>query len=127
MFLMHKNIKIARIDDNLNIIEIYNNDLMPLNCDLGKNIQGWINSRSIDNHRPTSRRLKRILRLKQTDIIVNNLISITDNWWILDNDNQNINYYDLKKYNETIAETIIQGISSKQIKVQVDFYCTSML
>lgn len=131
MYLMHENQRIAYIDNDLNIKEVYNQKLMPLKCHIGGNLQHWVETRLIDEHRPTSRRLKKVLRLQTQEesrsfnILDNNLLTITDNWWVVkDEDVSSTDYANLKKYNQDIAEVIIQGINSKEVNINLHTdYC----
>ena len=60
-------------------------DLLPLYLKRTKNIEGWIASRAIDEHRTNSRLLKKALRLRETDDVQTalavNAATVTDRYW----------------------------------------------
>lgn len=60
-------------------------DLLPLYLKRAKNIEGWIASRAIDEHRTNSRLLKKVLRLRETDDVQTalavNAATVTDRYW----------------------------------------------
>lgn len=64
-------------------------------------------------HRSHSRKLFKALRLQNSEntaelISIGHGVSITDNWWI-QRDDENLEYCELKKYNEQIADIALLG------------------
>ena len=110
--IMHKTEVIALADESC-ITEIKNKKLCP-HCfvaDMPLNI--WLDNRLIDMRRSHARILFKALRLQNSEntaelISVGHGVSITDNWWIQRED-ENLEYNDLKKYNEQIADIALLG------------------
>lgn len=121
---MHKTEVIALADEN-NITEIINADLCPNCFTIGMPLYAWLNNRCVDMHRSHSRKLFKALRMQSTDntkelISIGHGISITDNWWIQSNI-ANLNYKDLKKYNEQIADIALLGGSDSEDKNNIGY------
>lgn len=63
----------------------YNEQLLPLYLKRTKNVEGWLASRAIDQHRINSRLLKKALRLRTADdaqtALAVNAATVTDRYW----------------------------------------------
>ena len=119
--VMHKDKVIAKANDD-SITEIIIPDLCPACFCKGMDLEFWLKSRSVDVHRSHSRQLYKALRLKTdselSEIInIGHGISITDNWWIQCEDEQ-LDYYSLKEYNEDIARIAFSGSSNKDLVIK---------
>lgn len=86
-----------------------NYTMLPLYLKRTQNVEGWIASRAIDEHRTNSRLLKKALRLHQTDdlstALAVNAATITDRYWFKPEGSQTI-YEDIKfksNYFDTLA------------------------
>lgn len=110
--IMHKTEVIALADEE-NITEIINKALCPHCFVVGMPLYIWLDNRCVDMHRSHSRRLFKALRLRNSEntaelISIGHGVSITDNWWI-QRDDENLEYRELKKYNEQIADIALLG------------------
>lgn len=117
-FIMHKDEIIAEADDKC-VTKILNQSLCPACFFVGQDLEYWLKSRYIDVHRSHSRQLFKALRLKNNaelhDIIsIGHGISITDNWWIRDQAESDLDYRALKEYNEEIANIAFYGSTNKE-------------
>ena len=63
----------------------YNEKLLPLYLKRTRNLEGWLASRAIDDHRTNSRLLKKALRLRTADdaetALAVNAATVTDRYW----------------------------------------------
>jgi hypothetical protein len=114
--IMHKN-KIVAKAENSRVTEVLDKALCPNCIFVDADLEVWLKSRSIDTHRSNSRRLYKFLRMKtdaDIDEIINigHGITITDNWWIQRED-ESLDYYSLKQYNEELADISLFGFSDK--------------
>lgn len=121
-YLMHKNDIIAVIED-LEVKEIRVSSLMPSRLKVGSILNYWLEARMIDMHRANSRMLFRALRLRQSDEIeritdISHAVTITDNWWLRREDEE-LDYCNLKRYNESIADIALTGVSDENYKEQL--------
>ena len=96
-FLMHRDTVVAEIcDNNIKVVE---ETFLPLYLKRNGSIITWIENRAIDRHRPHSRILKRILRLKDKSDLATamrfNAATITDNYWI-QKSGENLSYCDVR-------------------------------
>lgn len=110
--IMHKTEVIALADEE-NITEIINKALCPNCFVVGMPLYIWLYNRCVDMHRSHSRKLFKALRLRNSEntaelISIGHGVSITDNWWI-QRDDENLEYHELKKYNEQIADIALLG------------------
>lgn len=110
--IMHKTEVIALADEE-NITEIINKALCPHCFVVGMPLYIWLDNRCVDMHRSHSRKLFKALRLRNSEntaelISIGHGVSITDNWWI-QRDDENLEYRELKKYNERIADIALLG------------------
>lgn len=113
--IMHKDKVIALADDN-GVTEIIDKSLCPNCFTIGMPLEYWLEGRMVDIHRSHSRKLFKALRLRNPDstaqiIDIGHGISITDNWW-LQKKEEELDYKDLKKYNEELADIALYGSSS---------------
>lgn len=113
---MHKDDIIA-VTEDLEVKEVLVSNLMPSRLRVGSILNYWLEARMIDMHRANSRMLFRALRLRQSDeleriIDISHAVTITDNWWLRRED-EKIDYYNLKRYNESIADIALIGASDK--------------
>lgn len=106
-YLKHKNETIALVDDSLTVTEVFNSKLMSLCLRKGCALDDWIESRTIDTTRYSSRSLRKLLA-EDYSVLSNRLLSITDNWWLTNKENAVYS----KNYNQGLAEITIQGIRS---------------
>lgn len=114
--IMHKN-KIVAKAENSRVTEVLDKALCPNCIFVDADLEVWLKSRSIDTHRSNSRRLYKFLRMKtdaDIDEIINigHGITITDNWWI-QREEELLDYYSLKQYNEELADISLFGFSDK--------------
>lgn len=115
-YLMHKN-DIVAVTEDLEVKEVRVSSLMPSRLKVGSILNYWLEARMIDMHRANSRMLFRSLRLRQSDeveriIDISHAVTITDNWWLRREDEE-LDYYNLKRYNESIANIALTGVSDK--------------
>lgn len=87
-------------------------ELAPLYLVRTENVEHWLGTRAIDEHRANSRLLKKALRLTERDdistVISVNAVTITDNYWIkpLDSD---LTYKDVRFDNDYFANLALRG------------------
>ena len=115
--IMHKDTVIAYADDE-HITEIVISALCPACFVVGMPLTRWLDNRTVDTHRSHSRRLFKALRMRSNADIAELIaaghgISITDNWWIQRTD-ENLDYHELKQYNEELADIALFGASDSQ-------------
>lgn len=115
--IMHKNEVIAESDGE-QITKILNKDMSPLCFVEGLPLSYWLRSRFVDTHRSHSRSLFKALRLQSNVdvaqiIEVGHGITITDNWWIKRSEEE-LDYYDLKKYNEDLSDIALYGATASE-------------
>lgn len=83
-YLMSKNVIIAEIHDNN--IRVIKEELLPLLIKKTMSIELWLENRVIDKHRPSSRVLRKMLRLTTSDdievVMKFNAVSLTDTYWV---------------------------------------------
>lgn len=113
---MHKDDIIA-VTEDLEVKEVRVSSLMPSRLKVGSILNYWLEARMIDMHRANSRMLFRALRLRQSDeleriIDISHAVTITDNWWLRRED-EKLDYYNLKRYNESIADIALTGASDR--------------
>ena len=110
-WLMNKDMVVAEIKND-NLIPV-NSKLMPIYLQRNGSIIEWIRSRSIDGHRTNSRLLKRMLRLRSYDEINSvlrvNAATITDNYWIKTQAEQDLTYADVKYKENIFSELALRG------------------
>ena len=116
---MHRNDIIAVIED-LEVKEVRVSSLMPSRLKVGSILNYWLEARMIDMHRANSRMLFRALRLRQSDEIeriidISHAVIITDNCWLRREDEE-LDYCNLKRYNESIADIALTGVSDENYK-----------
>lgn len=74
-------------------------DLLPLYLRRTKDMESWLASRAIDNHRTNSRLLKKVLRIKEADdasaALAVNAATITDVYWF-NHEGSNLTYEDIR-------------------------------
>lgn len=108
--LMSKDIEIATIKDNT--VSILNHRLEPLLLRRLNDIESWLENRVIDKHRPTSRILRKMLRLTTSsdlDVVLKfNAVSLTDTYWIKE-EGSNMKWEDVKKCTDYFSELIINN------------------
>lgn len=97
-YLMSKDTEIARIVDNS--ISPIKFKLLPLLIKRTMNLEVWLNNRVIDKHRPSSRILRKMLRLTSGDdmevVTKFNAVSLTDTYWIKE-DGSDLTWEEAKK------------------------------
>ncbi len=96
-------------DSDLNIV---NSDLSPMYLVRFGDFSKWLESRAIDRHRPNSRLLKKVLRLKEyddVDIVLNAYAqTITDNYWVKES-TENVTYKDIKFTDDIFSDLALRG------------------
>ncbi len=87
-------------------------ELAPLYLVRTENVEHWLETRAIDEHRANSRLLKKALRLTEKDdvstVISVNAVTITDNYWIKPLDS-NLTYQDVRFDNDYFANLALRG------------------
>ena len=114
--LMHKDKIVAKVENN-RVTEVLDHSLCPNCICFDADLEVWLKSRSIDTHRSNSRRLYKFLRMKndadiEEIIHIGHGITITDNWWI-QREEESLDYYSLKQYNEALADISLYGFSDR--------------
>lgn len=100
--------------NNMQLSTIYKPDLLPLYFKRSKFIIPWLESRAVDSHRPSSRLLKKALRLNDASdlntVLSQNAITLTDTYWVKSTDNTMLSYNDVKaEFNENISTLALTG------------------
>jgi len=84
LLVLSKDTVIGKVIDG--ILESTVPERLPLFLKRTGDVQAWLESRAIDNHRTNSRILKRALRLASKDdftaVMAVNAVTITDNYWV---------------------------------------------
>lgn len=110
-YLMSGTQEIARIDRG-NVIPL-KPALLPLYLASDGDFARWIESRAIDRHRPNSRILKKLLRLTDSSdfatVLRAHAATITDNYWVKREDEQNLTYDQIRFSEDTFAELALTG------------------
>ena len=87
-------------------------ELAPLYLVRTENVEYWLATRAIDEHRANSRLLKKALRLTKRDdistVISVNAVTITDNYWIKPLDSE-LTYKDVRFDNDYFANLALRG------------------
>lgn len=91
---------------------ILKKELAPLYLVRTENVEHWLATRAIDEHRANSRLLKKALRLTERDdistVISVNAVTITDNYWIKPFDSD-LTYKDVRFDNDYFANLALRG------------------
>ena len=78
-------------------------------------LEGWLQTRAIDRHRPNSRILKKVLRLTETDdlhtVLRVHAATITDDYWLKPEDSPGLTYEQVRFTEDTFAELALTGSS----------------
>lgn len=86
--VMSRDIVVAKVRNNK--VKILREDICPLLLLRTRDIEEWLLNRVIDSHRPSSRVLRKMLRLKTSDdlkiVTKYNAVSLTDTYWFKDVD-----------------------------------------
>jgi len=109
-YVMSKNRKVVRIEDGL--ATWTDPKLAPLYFRYKKDIEGWFDSRLIDENRTNSRLLKKVLRLKQNDSVKAALFchaaTITDTYWF-QQDDEDLDYSDVRFSHNFFDQLALRG------------------
>ncbi len=93
-------------------IRIINKALVPLYLRRTGNVQGWLESRAIDQHRANSRLLKKALRLRERDdigtVLAVNAATITDSYWVKPPESC-LSYSDIRFDNDYFSTLALRG------------------
>jgi len=96
-YLMSRDTIIAQIIDGE--LTTVHEPLLPFYLKTHPDIDGWLESRAIDGPRANARLLKKALGLSDLDdasmVLQVNAATITDTYWIRDNQNSNLSYRDI--------------------------------
>lgn len=110
-YLMSRDVVLAHIK-NGEILEVFNEKLLPIYIARTMNIEHWLEKRAIDNHRTHSRLLKKVLRLTERDDISTalsvNAVTITDTYWIKP-ENSKLSYDDVRFKENFFSELALKG------------------
>ncbi|MCL2427267.1 MAG: hypothetical protein FWD05_13140 [Oscillospiraceae bacterium] len=98
LLLLSKDTPIGKVaNGNFGVLD---SKRLPLFLKRTGDIQTWLESRAIDNHRTNSRILKRALRLESKDdfttVMAVNAVTITDNYWVKPIDDEATKYDDVR-------------------------------
>lgn len=108
-YVMSKDIKVAEIKNNE--VTILDSKLCPLLLNRVKDINTWLENRAIDMHRPSSRILRKILRLTTTNnveiVLKYNAVSLTDTYWFKPT-NQDTNWSEVTKATDYFSNIILE-------------------
>ncbi|NLM76553.1 MAG: hypothetical protein GX173_00500 [Ruminococcaceae bacterium] len=109
-YIMNRDIVVAKWENRQ--FTLLKKELAPLYLVNTGNVEHWLETRAIDEHRANSRLLKKALRLTERDdistVISVNAVTITDNYWIkpLDSD---LAYDDVRFDNDYFANLALRG------------------
>lgn len=107
--VLSKNKIVARGSINGDI-EIIDNSRIPYLLSRTRSLRVWLENRSIDMHRPSSRVLKKILRLNnatEVDIVLKNrALTLTDTYWVRE-ESENIKWEDVQITNDILSSVIL--------------------
>lgn len=110
-YLMSKNIIVAKVKDDKSI-HYYKKELVPLLLRITNDIDLWLENRAIDRHRPSSRILRKMLRLtnsSELDVVLKfNAVSLTDTYWMKPT-NSPMTWEEAIKCTDYFSELIING------------------
>lgn len=110
-YIMNKDDKVARIDNN-QVTEILISKLCPFYLLRTKDFEGWVISRTIDSHRPNSRILRKMLRLKNPESLEVAMRSrcrtITDSFWFKEG-NDDLTFEDLVFKDDLLKDVALHG------------------
>ena len=110
-YLMSGNIPAARIDNGH--VKMLEKQLLPVYISRGGDPEAWLISRAIDSHRPNSRVLKKVLRLKDVSDLAAVLhvhgASVTDNYWFRQDGEEQLGWDDVRFSSDTFSEIALTG------------------
>ena len=108
-FIMHKDIAVLRVDND---IVINSHPIAPLGLKQGQTILKWLSNRAADNKRANVRLLKKVLRITDTSDIATVLrahaATVTDNYWYK-TDGEEITYKDILFNDDSLADIALFG------------------
>lgn len=95
-----------------NDVDILQDNLCPLLIKRTTNITDWLENRAIDRHRPSSRILRKMLRITNSNdinvVLKFNAVSITDNYWFKTLDS-NETWNEVKSATDYFSSYILDG------------------
>ncbi len=107
IILKNKDVPVAVFNEDLEVVEIKNEKLLPLHFRYGWSLKGWVESRAIDTSRVSSRLLKRALRMREKDdystAMKVHARTLTDNFWLTP-DNNTLTYKDLQFKSDSYSD-----------------------
>lgn len=110
-FFMSKDVVLAEIQ-NGEITNIFNDKLLPIYIARTNNVEHWLETRAIDNHRANSRLLKKVLRLADRDDVSTalsvNAVTITDTYWIKPKDSS-LTWEDVRFKENYFSDLALRG------------------
>lgn len=109
-YIMNKDIKVAIVKDDH--IEIVIDWLCPLIILRTEDFESWLSSRSIDTHRPNSRKLRKMLRItddsERSLVLKNYGVTVTDSYWFKPKDSQ-LNWSDVDIKDDRLWDSALNG------------------
>lgn len=127
MYLMSKDIKIARIDFSNMIFEIYNQSLMPFalrgnNVDLFT-VRDWISERVLNISRSNAKKIISALGLNQNNRIeicfACKGIALTDCYWFKSETDEKSTWEDINLYNNSLSKSIAKiALTGEYVSIQ---------
>lgn len=120
-YLMSGDRKVARIEKGR--LSPLDKAHMPLYLVSYDDLEGWLEGRAIDRHRPNSRILKKVLRLTDSSDLAAVLrahgATITDNYWVLRSE-ESLTYDQVRFSEDSFAEVALTGSFSSFSKQYSD-------
>lgn len=127
MYLMSKNIKVARIDFNKMVFDIYNQELMPFalrgnGVDLFT-VRDWISERVLNISRSNAKKIISALGLNQNNRIeicfACKGLSLTDCFWFKSETDNNSNWENVNLYNNSLSNAIAKiALTGEYVSIQ---------
>lgn len=108
--VMSKNKIVAKYHDNK--LKIIDSKLAPFYLIRTNDFESWVENRAIDAHRPSSRILKKLLRIKDysdfNTALHNHAVTLTDCYWVKTSE-ENLDWSDVKLNSDYLANLIMKG------------------
>lgn len=109
-YIMSKDKRVVEITDSE--VKVLDDKLCPYLIKRLKDIDIWLENRAIDTHRPSSRILRKVLRLTTTNriemVLKFNAVSLTDTYWFKTKDS-NLKWSEVIKAEDYFSDVIINN------------------